>query len=570
MAHTSTFSRAILLGVFALLAGSMLLGSAPPAHASSMDITGYAWSDYLGWVHFKGSNYGVTEDSLTGALSGYAWSPYFGSISFNSATFGSCPSGTCAPTVNITTGAVTGWARSCSAFADKAHCNGASSLDAGSGGWDGWIHLSGSNYGITQSTSGATNGCWTGYAYGSNNVGVIKFGGASSSNVGTPLCGASSCQNGASNFPTCTTCPGGQIMSGGTCTASCANGASNPPTCTTFTDCTNGANNPPTCTTFDACTNDADNPPACNTLNGLCMNGAIDPPYCTTFGTPIATLSVSDSSVVYGGRVLLTWSSVGADTCTAGGQWSNASNQLGDPSPGSGMTDPLTSDTTFTFQCTGPGGTSLLMSQTVTVGPQTCSNGTNNPPDCTTRSDGTCLNNANNPPYCTTFTVPTATLQADPSTIDTGQSSTLIWSSTHATSCTAAGGFSTGGATSGGPVSTGVLTKTSNYQVTCHGAGGDSIPATATVTVLQPNLSISAWPTRVATNASTTVTWTSSQVLSCSITRNGVANWATGKNSSKVDSSLTTQTIYTLSCLTNGDPISQSATVNVTPGFQEF
>ncbi len=81
---------------------------------------------------------------------------------------------------------------------------------------------------------------------------------------------------------------------------------------------------------------------------------------------PTATLTASPNPVAYNGRSTLTWSSSGNVTsCTAGGPWSNASAPLG---PGSGLTDPLTSPATYTYQCTGPGGTSPLASVTVGVG----------------------------------------------------------------------------------------------------------------------------------------------------------------------------------------------------------
>ena len=499
MKHTSIFSRAILLGVLTLFAGSMLLGSAQPARAASLSITGYAWSSYLGWIHFNGSNYGVMEDSQTGMLSGYAWSPYFGSISFNAADLSGCPSGTCEAKVDVSTGKVTGWARSCAAFSSKTGCNG--TLETGAGGWDGWIHLTGSSYGVT-----STNGCWTGYANGAQDIGYIHFNG-DNYKVGDPTCGA----------------------------ATCSNGASNPPACTVKSD-------------------------------GTCLNNATNPPTCTTFSGTTAILSVSPTAVAHGAKATLTWSSGGgATSCTAGGPWSTSGNLSG-----SGLTDPILADTTFTLQCTGPGGTSAIASATVTVGAQTCSNGTNNPPACTTKSDGTCLNGANNPPTCSSYTSPTVSLVATPDTIDVGQSSVLTWSSSNASTCVSSGGFDTGGATTN---STGVSVSpiiTSNYGITCTGIGGPS-SAIATVTVLQPTVSISASPTRVATGSgATSISWSSSQVTSCAVTKNGVA-WKTGLSSSGTpDPAVTTQTTYKLTCQTKGNPISKSTIVNVMPAFQEF
>lgn len=76
---------------------------------------------------------------------------------------------------------------------------------------------------------------------------------------------------------------------------------------------------------------------------------------------------------------------------------------------------------------------------------------------------------------------PTATLSANPTSIVSGSSSVLTWSSTNATSCTGTG-FSTGGATSGS-VSTGSLSSTTTYSVSCAGTGGTATDSeTVTVT----------------------------------------------------------------------------------------
>jgi len=75
---------------------------------------------------------------------------------------------------------------------------------------------------------------------------------------------------------------------------------------------------------------------------------------------------------------------------------------------------------------------------------------------------------------------PTVTLSANPTTITQGQSSTLSWSSTNATSCTASNGWSGTKATSG----TQTLSPTTNttYTISCTGAGG-SIVKSVTVAV---------------------------------------------------------------------------------------
>jgi len=85
-------------------------------------------------------------------------------------------------------------------------------------------------------------------------------------------------------------------------------------------------------------------------------------------------------------------------------------------------------------------------------------------------------------------TEPTVTLTASPTTISSGQSTTLTWTSTNATSCTAFEGWSgtkpTSGTASVSP------TVTTTYQLDCTGPGGvGSDDATVTVTFVNPTMS---------------------------------------------------------------------------------
>lgn len=189
---------------------------------------------------------------------------------------------------------------------------------------------------------------------------------------------------------------------------------------------------------------------------------------------------------------------------------------------------------------------------------------------------------------------PTATLSANPSTIDSGQSTTLSWNSSHATSCIAAGGFSTSGATSGS-ASTAVLTSNpNNYQVSCVGLGGSAY-ANTTVTVLIPTTCITTTlgsvatqncdttqtipPIRVLNGDTITVSWNAANVNSCVITKNGVV-WQslTAALPSRtiigsVPNTITTQTTYSISCMNNvsGTVAATAAqVVNVVSSFTEF
>lgn len=79
--------------------------------------------------------------------------------------------------------------------------------------------------------------------------------------------------------------------------------------------------------------------------------------------------------------------------------------------------------------------------------------------------------------------IPTVTLTASPTSITSGGSSTLIWSSTNATSCTGTG-FTAGG-TSGNAIVSPAVTQT--YSITCTGAGGTRSQST-TITVFATTL----------------------------------------------------------------------------------
>ena len=76
---------------------------------------------------------------------------------------------------------------------------------------------------------------------------------------------------------------------------------------------------------------------------------------------------------------------------------------------------------------------------------------------------------------------PTIALSASPTSVSSGGSSTLTWSSTNATSCTASGGWSGSHATSGSR-STGTVNASTTYTLTCTGSGG-STSQSAVVTV---------------------------------------------------------------------------------------
>jgi hypothetical protein len=158
--------------------------------------------------------------------------------------------------------------------------------------------------------------------------------------------------------------------------------------------------------------------------------------------SPTVSLSASPGTVSGGSASTLSWSSTNATGCMASGGWSGS-----EPTSGSWSTGAMNATTTYTLTCSGAGGSA---SQSATV-------------------------NVSAPPS------PTVSLSASPGTVSSGLASTLSWSSTNATSCSASGGWS-GSEPTSGSASTGALSATTSFTLTCNGASGTT-PATQSTTV---------------------------------------------------------------------------------------
>jgi hypothetical protein len=145
-----------LASIFAVIIISGLFFSpriAPTIEADTTDIEGFAWSSNIGWISFNGANYGVSIDEVSGTLSGYAWSSNIGWISFNTSDLIGCPTSPCRASYDD--GDFLGWAKA---------------MGADGHGWDGWIHISGTNYGLTYDDS---DGSIDGFSWGGPVVGWI-------------------------------------------------------------------------------------------------------------------------------------------------------------------------------------------------------------------------------------------------------------------------------------------------------------------------------------------------------------------------------------------------------------
>jgi DnaJ-class molecular chaperone len=318
---------------------------------------------------------------------------------------------------------------------------------------------------------------------------------------------------------------------------------------------------------------------------------------------PTATLTASPASITSGSSATLTYSSTNAMSCTG-------TNFTASGTSGSVSVSPTTS-TTYSITCTGTGGTSPSASATVTVSANTtpptvtitapsgqlAANTTSTTLSATTNENATCAwSNTSGAAFAsmTTFTttggmshsttltgltngssyttyveckdtygnisspsstsysiaaaIPTATLTASPTSITSGKSATLTYSSSNATSCTGSGFTASG---TSGSVSVSPTTSTT-YSITCTGSGGTSPSESATVTV-----SANTTPPSVPTNLSATavsssqinLTWTASTdsagtLAGYDIYRNG-SKVGTSATNSYSDTGLSAATTYT-------------------------
>ncbi len=146
----------------------------------------------------------------------------------------------------------------------------------------------------------------------------------------------------------------------------------------------------------------------------------------------------------------------------------------------------------------------------------------------TVRSFNTlCSNGATNTPTCTP--APTVSSFTNNGPIITGNSATLTWTTSGATSCSINNGI--GAVANNSNIGTGVLTTTTTYTITCTSAGGLQNTGQTTVTVgaaLLPLVAVTVSPSTVTTPDPFSVVMSSINTASCTWSRTGTyaGNWS--------------------------------------------
>lgn len=179
MSYSKKFLPKFLISFFflAIIVVGISWNKLPEVKAgTTVPVTGYAWSDIIGWINFNPAFGGVFYDNTVGQLSGYAWSNNIGWVYFGPDK--SNISASTAPNdpkqwakTNLATGIVNGWAKTYRAILDKTDANAEDGQTLG--GWEGWIKM---DHGMSNPVSiDFATGDFHGWAWSSDTAGIIGW-----------------------------------------------------------------------------------------------------------------------------------------------------------------------------------------------------------------------------------------------------------------------------------------------------------------------------------------------------------------------------------------------------------
>lgn len=247
----------------------------------------------------------------------------------------------------------------------------------------------------------------------------------------------------------------------------------------------------------------------------ICNNSSSPPP------APTVSISVAPQGIFTGESATLTWSSANATSCSASGSWSGSKTLSGTQ-----MVTPATGSHTYTLRCFGFNGSSSN-SATLTVTP-----------------------------------APAVTISVSPASISSVQAATLTWSSISVTSCTASGAWTGAKTVSGSQTVSSLAPGSYTYTLTCTGSHGPASNSVMLTVRPPPAVSISVSPASVSVGQNAMLSWSSTDVTSCTAT----GPWSGSKTlsgSETVSSATAGSYAYTLSCTGAGGSASSSAVLTV-------
>ena len=255
----------------------------------------------------------------------------------------------------------------------------------------------------------------------------------------------------------------------------------------------------------------------------------------TTSGMPGIVFSANTNTITAGQSVALTWQDTNATSVTITASVGSGSRTVATSAQASGsVNDSPTQTTTYTAVAAGTGGSSPPQTAVVQVVQPV-------------------------PPQITQFT-------ASPAAVNGGQTTTITWATTNATSVTITPPIPQTDDT--GPIPTSgssivPVSSTTTFTITASGPGGAAVPQTVTVTV-PITLSVTASPTTITPAQQVTLTWqvTGGTATALSIDKGVCGSCVLPQGSATVTPTATATYTATATAM-NGSTITQAVTVTV-------
>jgi len=237
---------------------------------------------------------------------------------------------------------------------------------------------------------------------------------------------------------------------------------------------------------------------------------------------PSVNLSASLSNLAYNGATTLSWTSSNTSSCTASGDWSGIKSTTGSQSIST-----LTANSNFILACSGTDGSSNDSVNVTVAAPA----------------------------------MPSVNLSASLSNLAYKGATTLSWTSSNTSSCTASGDWS-GIKSTTGSQNISALTVDSNFILACSGTDGNSNDSVnITVAAPLPTLTFSATLSSVTQNSSTTLNWSTANATSCTASGDWSGSKATA--GSKTTSTLFNDSQFILTCTGPGGTVNDMLNVAV-------
>ena len=345
--HNIVLALASILLIAVLFYAAFFAGVADNARAGTTDnVSGWAWGSNIGWISFNCTDtstcgnvdYGVSL-ATNGDMSGYAWSDNIGWITFNASDLSGCPSGACR--AELVGNNLQGWARALS-YGD---------------GWDGWISLNGSNYGVTKNGNNLEGFSWDASNISGEKIGIgwidwsPSFGGV----VITPSSSTSQCSDGIDNDgdevsdkndPDCYDGGGRYNPNNNESGSSGGFSCTSQPDSAISTICSGGDDTGLIADTLSVVVTTCGAPKCEYTCDSSYVKSGNSCVLAGGGGITVA-LSANPVSVSSGSNSTLTWSSSNATSCEGSVGWSGSK-----PLSGSEMVGPHTIDTVYRLTCT--------------------------------------------------------------------------------------------------------------------------------------------------------------------------------------------------------------------------